>query len=121
VILSILRELVVKQIVASFRVGVTLVSVVLRYDLYLRYRNPLNWLSEAPLRVNKVAPVPSGPTKVNGPSTLLLAAAWNLTVVFGGVFAVHENVVQEGEAPVAGFASFDDETKSPLELKVPFR
>jgi len=121
VILSILRELVVKQIVTSFTVGVTLVSVVLRYDLYLRYRNPLNWLSEAPLRVKNVAPVPSGPTKVNGPSTLLLAATWNFTVVFEGVFAVHDSVVHDGTAPVAGFASFDDETKSPLESKEPFR
>ena len=54
---------------------------------------PLNCDSDAPLVVKNVPAVPSGPTKVNGPAALLLAATWNLTVVFAGVDAVHERVV----------------------------
>ena len=74
---------------------------------------PLNCASEAPLVVKKVAAVPSGPTKLNGPAALLLAAAWNLSVVFAGVVAVQESVVQVAEEPVTEPLSLVDETKLP--------
>src|SRR2546428_496455 len=93
-------------------------SVVARNALYFRYRLPSNRLSEAPLAVKKVAPVPSGPTKLNGPATLLLPAAWNFTVVFPGAAAVHESVVQCGVSPGIGLASLSDETRSPEATKV---
>jgi hypothetical protein len=80
----------------------------------------LNWASDAPLVVKKVAAVPSGPTKLNGPLTLVLAAAWNLSVVFAGRLADHDNVVHVAEKPVAGFASFTEETKSPADANVLF-
>ena len=38
---------------------------------------PLNWERDAPLTVKNVPAVPSGPTKVKGPATLLLPAASN--------------------------------------------
>jgi hypothetical protein len=79
----------------------------------------LNCVSGAPLVVKKVAAVPSGPTKLNGPLTLLLPPAWNLSVVFAGTLADHENVVHVAERPVAGFASFTEETKSPDEANPP--
>src|SRR5712692_2160781 len=66
------------QTVTSLREGVAVVSVVDRNALYCRYRLPLNCASDAPLVVKKVAAVPSGPTKLNGPPALLLAAIWNL-------------------------------------------
>jgi len=47
----------------------------------------LNWLRLAPLVVKNVPAVPSGPTKLNGPVALLLAATWNLTAVPAGVVA----------------------------------
>ena len=53
--------------------------------------------------------VPSGPTKLKGPAGLLLAAAWNLTVVLAGTVAVHDIVVQCVDKPAAGFASFAEE------------
>jgi hypothetical protein len=110
----------VKQTVTSFKVGVTLLSVVLRYALYLRYRKPLNWLSDALLVVKYVALVVSGPTKLNGPFESLLPAAWNITVVPLGVLAVHDSVVQFGVLPTVGFASFSEETKLPDEAKPVF-
>ena len=55
--------------------------------------------SEAPLLLKKVEAVPSGPTKLKGPFGSLLPAAWNLTVVFAGVVAVQESVVQLGDDP----------------------
>ena len=67
--------------------------------------------------MKKVAAVPSGPTKLNGPEALLLPATWNLTLVFAGVVAVNESVVQVGVLPAAGFASLSDETKVPDEAK----
>jgi hypothetical protein len=60
-----------------------------------------------------VDPVPSGPTNEKGPYCESLAAAWNFSDVFAGVDVVHVNVVQVGELPLAGFASFSDEIKSP--------
>ena len=84
----------------------------------MRNRNPLNWESDAPLVVKNVEAVPSGPTKLNGPFTLLLAAAWNLTAVFAGTLAVQDKVVHSAEKPLAGFASLTDEMKSPDDAKV---
>ena len=51
------------------------VLLVLSRASYLRYLNPLNCEIDAPLVVKNVDAVPSGPTKLNGPFTLLLAAA----------------------------------------------
>ena len=48
--------------------------------------------------MKNVAAVPSGPTKLNGPYWLLLAATWNLTAVPAGVVAVNESVVHVGGA-----------------------
>ena len=62
-----------KQAVTSCKLGVIELLLVVSNALYFRYRNPSNCESEAPL-VKKVAAVPSGPTKLNGPSMLLLAA-----------------------------------------------
>ena len=73
----------------------------------------MNWLRLAPLEVKKVADVPSGPTKENGPAALLLAATWNLTAVPVGVVAAYVSVVQVGVRPAAGFASFSDEVNVP--------
>jgi hypothetical protein len=73
----------------------------------------VNCASDAPLDVKKVPLVLSGPTKLNGPFGSLLAAAWNRSVVFAEVEAVHERVVQVAMLPTAGFASFSEETKSP--------
>jgi hypothetical protein len=67
--------------------------------------------------VKKVPAVPSGPTKVNGPSLLLLAATWNLTSVPAGVVAANDSVVHVGVLPPTGFASFSEETKVPDEAK----
>ena len=72
----------------------------------------MNCASDPPLLKN-VAEVPSGPTKLNGPAALLLAAAWNFSVVLAGVDAVQEMVVQFGVVPGAGFESFVDETRVP--------
>ncbi len=77
---------------------------------------PLNCVSDPPL-VKKVPAVPSGPTKLNGPDTLLLAAAWNWMAVLAGVEAVQESVVQCTVAPLAGLASFSEETKVPGDTK----
>ena len=77
----------------------------------------MNWLRLAPLVVKNVAAVPSGPTKLNGPLALLLAAIWNLTAVPAGVLAEYVNVVQFGVRSPAGFASFSDETNVPEEAK----
>ncbi len=60
--------------------------------------------------------MPSGPTKLNGPLIVLLAAAWNLMEVFAGVEAVQERVVQVGTRPDAGFASLAEEMKLPDEV-----
>ena len=61
---------------------------------------PLNCASDAPL-VKNVPAVPFGPTKVNGPLALLLAAAWNCSVVPEGTSAFHEIVLQFGVRPAA--------------------
>ena len=50
----------------------------------------MNWLSEAPLVVKKVAAVESGPTKLNGPLTELLTATWNLMAVFAGGCSIED-------------------------------
>ena len=63
--------------------------------------------------VKKVLAVPSGPTKLNGPEALLLPAAWNFTVVFAGVLAVHDSVVQLGVELTAGLLSLTEEIRSP--------
>ena len=67
--------------------------------------------------VKKVPAVPSGPTKLNGPALLLLAATWNLTLVPAGCVALNVSVVQVGLRPAAGFASFTEETNVPEEAK----
>jgi len=100
--------------VTSLRVGVDVATVVLRKALYLKYRP----LKKAPERevglvVKNVPLVPSGPMKVKGPTALPLAAAWNLTVVLGGVVAVHDREVQCGAPPGAGLASLIEDTRSP--------
>ena len=46
------------------------------------------------LVVKKVAAVPSGPIKLNGPAGLLLPAIWNRSVVFAGTVAFHDSVFQ---------------------------
>jgi hypothetical protein len=81
----------------------------------------LNWLSDAPLIVKKVPAVPSGPTKLNSPNALLLPAAWNLSVVFAGILAVHDSVVHVAENPVGGFASLIEEIREPEDTKPAFR
>jgi hypothetical protein len=63
--------------------------------------------------VKKVAAVPSGPTKLNGPPGLPLAAAWKRTLVPGGAVALHDNDVQCGVPPGIGLASLADEIRSP--------
>ena len=63
--------------------------------------------------VKKVALVPSGPTKLKGPEELLLAAAWNLTVVFAGVDAVHDSVVQVVVAPATTLLSLSEDARFP--------
>ena len=73
----------------------------------------MNWLSEAPLAVKYVVALPSGPTKLNGPLTELLAAAWKRSVVLAGVEAVQETVDQFGVLPAGGLLSLDDEIRSP--------
>ena len=58
--------------------------------------------------------MPPGPTKLKGPLTLLLAAAWNWSDVPAGSAAfVHVSVLQVAVNPEAGLASFAAETKSP--------
>lgn len=54
---------------------------------------------------------------MNGPFGSLLAAAWNRRVVFAGMEAVHERVVQCWILPTAGFESFSEEMKSPDNAK----
>src|SRR5690348_7556769 len=66
---------------------------------------PLNCASEAPLVVKNVAAVPSGPTKLNGPLTLLLPATWNCKLVPAGMSAFHDNVVQVVLPPAYGLPS----------------
>ena len=61
--------------------------------------------------------VPSGPTKLNGPFKLLLAAIWNWTEVPAGVSAFHDTVLQVAVAPAAGLASFSEEMKLPVDEK----
>ena len=53
--------------------------------------------------LKKVAAVPSGPTKLNGPNGELLAAAWKRSVVPAGVEPFHESEVQTGDAPGYAF------------------
>lgn len=110
----------VKQTVTSWSDGVETIVGLLRKASYLRYRKPLNWESEAPL-AKKVPEVPSGPTKANGPSELLLAAAWILTSVPAGIEAFQVIVVQNGNAPAAGLASFSPETWVPVPSKTKVR
>jgi len=64
--------------------------------------------------VKSVAAVPSGPTKLNGPSTEFEPANWNLSEVLAGVVAFHEKVDQIGVRPAAGLASLVRETRLPL-------
>ena len=106
-----------KQTATDDSAGVTEPLVVERYALYLRYRKPLNWLRLAPLVVKNVPAVPSGPTNVQGPKLLLLAATWNLRPVPAGVAPANERVVHCGVRPAAGFASFSEETNVPEEAK----
>ena len=73
----------------------------------------MNCASDAPLVVKNVDPVPSGPTKLNGPPDELLAAAWNLTDVEAGMTDVQESVLHDGVAPVTGALSFTLETRLP--------
>jgi len=62
----------------------------------------------------KKVPAPPGPTKLKGPFTLLLAAAWNCRFDPDGRAAfVQDSVVHVGVKPGAGLASFTEETKSP--------
>ena len=62
----------------------------------------------------KKVPAPPGPTKLKGPFTLLLAAAWNCRFAPDGRAAfVQDRVVQLAAKPAAGLASFAEETKSP--------
>jgi hypothetical protein len=63
--------------------------------------------------LKKVPAVASGPTKLNTPLILLLAAAWNLRVVLAGTVAFHDSVLQVGVAPGAGLASFAEEMRLP--------
>src|SRR5205823_14922490 len=86
--------------------------LVLNDAWYFRKRLPLNWASEPPLLKN-VEAVPSGPTKLNGPETLLLAAIWNWTEVPAGVSAFHDSMLQPAVEPSAGLASFSEETRLP--------
>jgi len=79
---------------------------------YLRNRLPLNCASDAPVVVKYVAPVPSGPTNVNGPLDELLAAAWKRTCVLAGTASVKLSVVQD-VVPVPGLLSLTDEIRSP--------
>jgi hypothetical protein len=67
------------------------------------------------LVVQNVLVDPPGPTKVKGPAGLLLAAAWNCTVVFAGVDAVKERF-QRAVLPEVGLASFNRETNVPIEV-----
>ena len=78
----------------------------------------MNWLSDAPLVVKTELPVPSGPTKLNGPDALLLPAAWNPTDVVFGPDAVHDNVPHAGVLPATGFESFTDDVKLPVATSV---
>src|SRR4051812_31898178 len=98
-----------KQIVTSRIVGVTLPFVVVNSAWYFRKRFPLNCANDVPLLVKNVAAVPSGPTKLNGPSGLLLAAAWNFSAVPAGTSAFHARLPHVAEAD-AGLASFTDDT-----------
>jgi hypothetical protein len=59
--------------------------------------------------------LPSGPTKVNGPVLLSLAAAWKRRVVPVGAVLCHDNVDQLVEA-VPGLLSFVEEIRSPALL-----
>ena len=107
------EEVSVKQVLTLESDGVTEALFVDRNALYSTYRIPSNWPRLAPLVVKNVLAVPSGPTKLNGPYRLLLAATWNFTPVPAGVNAVQESVVQWAVLPASGFASFSDETKVP--------
>jgi len=102
-----------EQTVTSLRVGVAPASVVPRVAFHLRYRplkNPP--VRVAGLEVKKVLAVPSGPMKLNGPAGLLLAAAWNRSVVFAGVVPVHDRLFQCAGASGSGLESFTVEVRS---------
>src|SRR5204863_5715279 len=96
----------------SWSDGVAERLVVVSVAWYLRYRMPWNWASESPLAKN-VAGVLTGPTNVNGPEALLLAAARNVIAVPAGVSAVQVSVPQFTMAPGTGFASLAEETNVP--------
>ena len=102
-----------KQTVTSLTAGVTAVSVVERSALYFRYRLPLNCARVAPLVVKNVAAVESGPTNVKGPVALLLAAIWNLRLVFAGLTVVQDNDGQVGVYPAAGLLSLSEDVRLP--------
>src|SRR5262245_33828252 len=104
--------MLLKQTVTSCSVGVTAPFDVVSAARYSRYRWPLNCASELPL-VKKVAAVPSGPTKLNGPLALSPAAAWNLTFVPAGVVAIHDSAPQFTIVPAGGLASFTDDVNVP--------
>ena len=64
--------------------------------------------------LKKVAAVPSGRTKLNGPVESLLAAPWNESDVFtGSVVGFQESVFQTDANPGAGFASLAEDVKVP--------
>src|SRR5438093_733646 len=64
------------------------------------------------LDVQNVLVEPPGPTKVNGPVGLLLAAAWNCNVVFATVEPVQERL-QRAVFPAEGLASLSEEISVP--------
>jgi hypothetical protein len=116
-VVNVADEESLKQTLTLESDGVTEPLFVDRKASYLTYRIPSNWLRLAPLVVKNVFAVPSGPTKLNGPYWLLLAATWNFTLVPAGCDAVKESVVQCAVLPGFGFASFRDEMKVPEEAK----
>src|SRR5256885_10318977 len=84
-------EVSLKQTLTLESEGVTEPLFVDRKALYLTYRITSNWHRLAPL-VKNVFAVPSGPTKLKGPYWLLLAAAWDFTLVPAGGLARQESV-----------------------------
>ena len=93
-------------------VGVIEASAVMKIARYFRYRLPLNCASDCPL-LKTVVLVPSGPTKLNGPVLLSLAAAWKRSVVRSGTVVVHDSVDHGPVAPAGGLASLNADINSP--------
>ena len=63
--------------------------------------------------MKNVDAVPSGPTKLNGPESESLAAAWKRSVVFAGVVPFQLSVVQFVVMPRPGLLSRRAETRVP--------